>query len=103
MDSIRNLLGLTFLAISLTACTLTASNQSRPSTNSRDYSIDCSGVASRMSVCYEKAKMMCPDGYTIISHQVTALPVGNTLLNEPSSANAYSNPSTTRQIIIQCN
>lgn len=103
MDKTRNLLGLTFLAISLSACTWSTSTHTLPSTNKRDYTIDCSGVASRMSGCYEKAKMMCPNGYTIISHQVTTLPVGNTLLNESNTSNAFANPYPTKQIVIQCN
>lgn len=101
MEKTRNILGLTILALSLTACTITGSDQLR--TNRQIYAVDCSGSAMSMSTCYKKAKSICPNGYNTISRQDThPVPIGNTLLTDPSTGNPSVNIAVKRIMNIEC-
>lgn len=103
MERIQKALGLTIVALSLTACSIAGSNQSQIQTNRHIYGIDCSGSASSMSVCYKKAKTICPNGFNVISKQESLpLPMGNTLLTEPSTGNPAANIGEKRNINIEC-
>jgi hypothetical protein len=102
MERIRNILGLTIIALSLTSCTITGSDQLR--TNRQQvYGVDCSGSASSISVCYKKAKTLCPNGYNVISRQDThPMPLGNTLLTDPSTGNPSVDIGVKRVMNIEC-
>lgn len=102
MERTRNILGLTILALSLTSCTITGSDQLRIN-RQQVYGVDCSGSAMSMSVCYKKAKTLCPNGYNVISKQEThPVPMGNTLLTDPSTGNPSVNIAVKRIMNIEC-
>ena len=49
------------IALSLTACATTTRLTGKK--GEKIYDIDCSGKIVKMSVCYEKARALCPQGY----------------------------------------
>lgn len=61
-------LALLLLSLCLASCA-TVSEQYQDMNHNRIYGIDCSGRAVPLSACYNKAKQLCPTGYTLLANQ----------------------------------
>lgn len=69
----------------------------------RRYEVECTGKIVSMDVCYKKAAALCPQGYTILDHNVekrnpfpiiTPMGMGSALANEV--------PGVVKGINIEC-
>jgi len=49
------------------------------------YSMRCSGMGRTLQMCYQKAGVVCPDGYTIIGQNssTVAIPVNGSIMVAP--------------------
>lgn len=82
----RNIVTIGFISIILTGCSTTYSGQQTTPGNRHIYGVDCSGADVSMSVCYDKAKNLCPNGYSVISkHDSSDNPSNPQFINMLSS------------------
>lgn len=87
MNFHRNILPVSFISILLTACSTTSTNQNTTPGSRHIYGVDCSGTDVSMSICYDKAKNLCPDGYKVISKHDSSENQTNTQIVDTLSSN----------------
>ena len=93
---------LSFIFLNLSAC---ASTRSINFNGQKATAIDCSGRMVDISVCYDKAKQLCPNGYTILSNKISSFnPYPSNTALGVSAMIAQSNPDMfgVKGIVVTC-
>ncbi len=101
MKLIKIIISLSVIPFTLTACSTTNYEQSSNPGNRHIYGVDCSGANVDMSVCYDKAKNLCPAGYTVISKNTGTSNQVDSQIMDMYSASATTS-SDKKGLTIEC-